>query len=321
MMKLREHKKLFPMQFSDSWLGTAGNIGFNLEYIDKRLAVLRREDSTVRGDLVWVDGEFGGDVEFEANEESGRFQIAEFPKQGVSNKKTQALMYNTFEGEDVMQWRPIHHDVYVAGADPYRFSNKQDAKVGASKGAKSRLSDGGIAVVQKYDESIDGGKPMSEWSTYKSVLSYRYRPANTDEYGEDLLKVCIFYGAMAYIETNVPTAYEYFIKNNYGGYLLHDIDLKTGRYKEKAGMDSLERSKQSLFSKLRDYIEYRCHVEPFSDFLQECKDINGIEEMRHFDRLTAHGLALMGCETPYAKEKYGEEESGLDAGDYWDFTT
>lgn len=297
MQKYREHKKLYPMQFSDSWLGTAGSIGFDIEKIDARLAELRKEDNTVRGNLEWVGGVWGGEVEFRPDPENGRFQIAEMPLESVSNKKTQGLHYSTFEGKDIMMYEPLYKGTYVLGADPFRFSNKQESKHGAALGSSSKLSDGGIAIFMLYDESVDGDKPRSERVTDKFVLSYRHRGANSEEYSEDVLKCAVFYGAHVYPEQNITSVYEYFIKMKYGGYLLYDVDKWTGDYKKKPGVDSLERSKQELFSLLRDYIDHRCHVEPFADFLQECKDITGIEMMRNYDRLAAHGIALMGSKS------------------------
>jgi hypothetical protein len=35
-------------------------------------------------------------------------------------------------------------------------------------------------------------------------------------------------------------------------------------------------------------------MDDFPPFLQECKDIRGPEQMKLFDRLTAHGGALLG---------------------------
>jgi len=318
MRAYREEKKLFPIKYADCWLGEAGSIGFPLERIDERLAELRREDKTVRGDLVWVNG-FGSDVEFVHDEENGRFRISEFPSPAVSNKRIQISTYSSIKGKHIPMWRPQYPNKYVLGCDPFKFGTKQDSRTGASLGKKSRLSDGGIAILLKYDPSVDGGKEIKDWDTYKFVLSYRHRPANSNEFNEDTLKAAIYFGAMVYPETNLDETLRYFIEKEYGAYLLYDIDLKTGRYKEKAGCDSLERSKQLLFSRTRDYLENRCHVEAFAEYLQECKEITGMEMMRHYDRLTAHGMCLMGAETPYAEEMLSDNSDSYNAEDYWNF--
>lgn len=71
----------------------------------------------------------------------------------------------------------------------------------------------------------------------------------------------------------------------------------------------------TLFNLLRDYIAGRGHKENFYPFLQECKDIRGMEEMRWYDRLAAHGLALMGAKSQYADLMKGSDET-YDFEDY-----
>jgi hypothetical protein len=320
MRAYREEKKLFPIKYEDCWLGEAGDLGFDLEKIDERLSELRRKDPMIRGNLEWVDGEFGGEVEFVVDDENGRFELAERPELSVSNKKIKDWYYSSIEGKEIPMWKPQHAGRYVVGVDPFRFGNKQDAKIGVTKGKKSRLSDGGISVLMMYDESIDGSKPKDEWHTYRFVMSYRQRHGNIDDFSEDVLKAAIYFGAMVYLETNVTTTYEYFVRKEFGAYLLHDVDKFTGKYKEKAGVDSLERSKQDLFLLLKDYIYYRSHIEPFASFLRECKDIRGMEEMRSYDRLTAHGIALMGAKSATWEDmKKQKGEKGYDLNNYIDF--
>jgi len=292
MQKLREHKKLFPMRFSDSWLGEAGSIGFDMELIDSRLAELRRTNNVIRGNLEWVDGIFGGEVEFVPDEENGRFNVSKMPPQEVSNKKILIKTFNTFTQKYEDSWRPMYPDFSTMGVDPFRFANKAEKRTGASIGKTDRLSDGGIAVLWNFDEGLDGTKPKSEWESYRFTVTYRHRSANTDFFNEDALKCAIWTGSMVFPEVNVETTYEYFIRKGYGGYLLYSIDTYTGQLKAKPGVSSLESSKQELFSLLRDYIAYRTPKEEHADFLRECKEITDISMMRHFDLLTACGKFL-----------------------------
>jgi len=180
----------------------------------------------------------------------------------------------------------------------------------------TRLSDGGMAILLNYDESVDKGKTIKDWDTYTFVLSYRYRAANTDEFNEDILRAAIYFGAMVYPETNGPATYEYFIRHNFGGYLLYDFDKYTGMLKPKPGADSLERSKQELFSLWRDYIENRIHKEEHIEIIKELKTIRGIEQMRHFDLVAAGGMALMGARSTYFDVLKRMEDSDYDLSDF-----
>ena len=312
MQKYREHKKLFPMKYSDSWLGEAGNIGFNMEAIDLRLSELRRTNTTVRGNFEWVDGIFGGKVTFIHDEEKGRFNVSKMPSDEVCNKKVKVIGFNPIEQKNTEMWRPMYPDMFTMGVDPFDFAGKNASRTGASIGKVDKLSDGGIAVLWNYDNTLDKGSVKSEWESYRFVLTYRHRAANTDFFNEDVLKAAIYFGAMVYPETNLSVTYEYFVRMGFGGYLLYDTDKYTGMLKPKPGMDSLERSKQDLFSALRDYIDFRCHKEQHVDFLRECKEIRGIEMMRHYDLLAACGLALMGSKSTYSQRIKGIQDNDYD---------
>ena len=60
-------------------------------------------------------------------------------------------------------------------------------------------------------------------------------------------------------------------------------------------------NKNDLFGELKDFINYRIHKEMFLSFLSELKEIKGPEQMTLFDRLTAHGAALLGSKSQYGK--------------------
>ena len=318
MRKFREHRQLFPMRYSDSWMGTAGDIGFNMENIDKRQAELRRENPCVRGNFEWVNGIFGGDVEFRPNEESGRFTLGEKPFDHVINRKVQVMMYDPLEDKEVLMHRPMHASNYVMGVDPFNFLGKGKSQMIKSKTSSNRHSDGGLAVLLKYNSSVDKDKSMYDWDTHRFVVTYRNRHGSTDDFNCDALKCAIYFGCMVFPEMNISNTYEYFMRHKFGGYLLFSLDHFTGRYKPKPGIHTLEGSKQDIFTALRDYIEYRCHKDVMYEFLQECKDIKGIEEMRYHDLLAACGVALVGAQSQYAEELYSKEQGSYSLDDYLD---
>ena len=319
MRAYREERKLFPMSYSDCWLGEAGDIGFDLEKIDSRMAELRRSSNTRKGNFVWENDVFGGNVIWVDDVEKGRFELSMFPPEHIKNKKSEVMHFSTFENKMIPMFKPVNPGMFILGADPFRFANKKETQIKSKKlGSKSRLSDGGIAVLWNYDPNVDKGKSKYLWQSFKFVLSYRYRARNTEEYNEDVLKAAIFFGAMVYPETNVEETFQYFIRHKFGGYLLYDEDPMTGRLKEKPGVFNIESSKQRLFNELRDYIDTRSHVEEFASFLQECKDINGMEEMRMYDRLTSHGLCLMGSRSTYINKIKEVEYKEYDLSDYVD---
>lgn len=296
----RHEKKLFPLDFDDSWLGEAGDIGFPLEKIDKRIADKRANDTIEKGNLKWVNDAFGGDVYWERDDENGRFERSGIPPVMVSNQKMKVPMFSVFENKIVDMYAPRYAGYYVIGADPYRFKNIQQdrmARVASGNMSSSKLSKGGIAVLMCKTEQ-DAGDNMEQWYGYRFTMSYSYR-SSQDDYDEDLLKAAIYNGAMVYPETNQGDVEAYFIRKGFGGYLIYDIDLRTGQKKSTAGVHNIDTTKQRLFSLTKEYLEYRCHVEEHVSYLEECKRIRSMEEMTSYDRFAAHGLALMGAQSLY----------------------
>jgi hypothetical protein len=315
LKKHREHKQLWPMQYSDSWMGISGDIGLDIEKIDSQIAELRRKNEIIRGNFEWAD-QFGRKVLFKQDDIKGRFFMSKDSPDYVRNKMVRVSFFNPFKQKMEESWKPMYPGMFTVGVDPFRLGGKADRKISDSLGKKSSLSDGGMAILWNYDASIDGEKNKSEWESYRFVLTYRYRHNNTDDFNEDVLKAAIYFGGMVYPETNVPNTYEYFVKHGFGGYLLYDVDKYTGRLKDKPGVDSLERSKQEIFSLWRDYVDYRCHKEQHADLLHELKDIQGMEYMRHFDLVAAGGVALLGAKSPYVETLKRVEDRDYDLQDF-----
>jgi hypothetical protein len=111
---------------------------------------------------------------------------------------------------------------------------------------------------------------------------------------EDALMACVYFGAMIYPERNVGDMDQWFMKAGFGGYLLYDIDPIKGNRAEKAGFASYEKAKLNLFMETKDYIRFRGHKEEHASYLEECKGIQGLEQMNKYDRFTAHGGCLLG---------------------------
>jgi len=164
---------------------------------------------------------------------------------------------------------------------------------------RTRQSDGGLAVLTVPDEDKevykDGSKkPIQEWEDYGFVCSYRYRPDSLRGFQEDALKMCIYFGCKMYPERNVGDIDIFFKETGYGGYLLYDINPTTGMLDINPGFASYERKKGELFMVTKDYIKFRGHKERHESYLQEVKNIKGIEQMNKYDRFTAHGGCLLG---------------------------
>ena len=286
----RSTRRKLPMQYSDCWIGSSGDLGFDMDIIDDRLAELRRNSKMRIGRLEWTNG-FGSDVRFE-DDPDGAFELSMLLPPGVSNQKMRVDIHDMVTGIESEHWAPVNPYRFTGSADPFKSGTSNEAK---QMGGHTRQSDGGLAVLWEKDDELDGDKlNMRDWESRRFVCSYRYRPASLEDFQEDSLKMCIYFGALFYPETNVGDMDVYFMKTGYAGYLLYDIDPVSGKRAEKAGFKSYERKKGNLFLETKDYIRYRGHKEEHVSYLQEVKSIQGVEQMNKYDRFTAHGGCLLG---------------------------
>jgi len=294
METYRSLRRKLPQQYSDCWLGTSGDVGFNMEIIDKRIAELRRGSKVRKGRLEWEHG-FGSSVRF-VDDPDGQFELSKCLPPEQANHKMIEEVFDELKKDWVSQWRPKNPHRFTVGVDPFRYGTSNAAKQNESQ---SRQSDGGIAVLWERDETIDTSDNMADWESHRFVLSYRYRPLTLDDYCEDVLKTCIYFGGMVYMERNVERVWEYFVNHGYGGYLLYQVDRTTGKKAEKPGFMTFEKAKNDLFALTKDYIQYRGHKEEHASYLVECKNIRGLEQMGKYDRFTAHGACLLGSQQNY----------------------
>jgi len=291
MEKYRSMRRKQPMEWSECWLGESGDIGFDLEKIDQRQAELRRLE--IVRDSPIICGNFVGDImnpTWVTDPNGGRFEISAKMLPGQASQKTSVMMWDAIHGGNFEHFGPMLPTNFVGSADVFGFDNKDIAK---QRSTHSRMSDGGLAIFMGRNMATDEADDMSKWTGHKFVLSYRYR-TTLKEFCEDAARCHVYFGAMMYPERNKEYIWQYFLEQGLGGYLLYDTDILTGKRSEKPGFFSLEKSKDNLFSELKQYIDNRCHAEDFSSFLQECKEIRGPEQMKLYDRLTAHGGALLG---------------------------
>ena len=284
----RSLRRKHPFKWEECWLGSAGSVGFNLEILDKRLGELNRDRSF--GKVPYKIGNFrrtgekDSDVVFDENRETGKFKISmDLPKE-LTNRRTQEMGFDASQGMFVPMWKPIGGDHFTLGADPFQYMNKNLAKLSV---VQSRQSDGGLAIL------YNNGKEKH------FVLSYRNRPASQYEYMEDAIMACQYYSCMCYPETNIADLYKHFIERGYGGYLLYQIDIKTGKLKEKPGEFTGLETRDGYFTAVKDYIEFYGAYECHDDILKEFRDIQGPDAMTHYDLFTAAALALRGDMTRY----------------------
>ncbi len=312
MIAYRSEQKQFPVEYSDCWIGTSGEVGFPAIRIDQRLIELDRltqmhKSATSRYNLVW-DTKDGSVIPVPDPE--GRWYLSRLLKPHEANQKIKIWWIDPVTGDGRYVWRPMYPDKFVGSADPYDFATKSQMKI---REGKSRMSAGSIAVFWKRDKTVDVGDIASEWESYRFVCTYNFRLANISEYYEDVIKTMVYFGLLLYPERNKTGLWQYIIERGYAEYLLYDVNPLTGMVVEKPGFYSLEGSKQELISAIKDYLDLRVEKENHADFLYQCKVFTGPEDLKNQDLLTACGGCLLGLRSGYAKMiEDGNSGGGID---------
>ena len=263
-----ETMREFPTRFRHCFLSAGKESGFNLKVLSDRMAELdMSDDRPRRGNFKWVD-KFGGDVRFD-DDPDGKFYISYVPP--TANK---SLM---IDGKRT----PGNTDMFVSSADPFKFENV--------KGGKK--SNGAGCVKLKHDPIIDPSeKNTANWKTNRTVCTYTNRVDYKDEYKEDMLMMCIWWGTKNFPENNENAIYEYFKLHGFEKYLQYII--VDGVPEPNPGFTSTLEMKQRLFSLIMDYVTRHGMAEKHREVLQEIYDIRGLDDMTNFDLFTAFG----GCE-------------------------
>ncbi len=273
-----EQVRKYPLTYRECFTSTAAGMGFNIYKIEQRLNLLRFTNMTRRGNFIRL-GDIDSVVVF-VDDINGRFVVSEILPDNMTNRK--------YKREGVWYPQSVR---YIAGADPFRMAQTE-----TQQGRRGR-SMGGGAVFKLHEKLVDIGD-VGKWNSHRFVCTYLYRPGTTDEYCDDMLKMCQYYGAMMFPESNVSHVIDTFKKWNYGGYLLYAID-GNGSIRNTPGQHSGENSKQEIMLSLANYIELHCDREQHMDLLMQCKDIPSIKRMTDYDLLVAAGLCLRGAEIGY----------------------
>jgi hypothetical protein len=282
LQKLRMEQRLYPLEYEDCFMTDDGDIGMPYEIINKRINELIFErDLVVRGNFMReIPNDLTSRVVFVENEQIGRWFVSKVLTPMETNLKYLR------EGH----WYPSKPTRFIASADPFRLSN-----VGNKK-----YSDGGGAVFWNRDMTIDPEtKDIMEWESNRFVCTYSYRSKFTEDYAEDMLMMCEYYGCMCFPEINLPLIVEYFRQRGYFGFLKFGKDKTTGKRKLTPGYSSTGNTKPELFNSLRDYIQLHGHRERHSEILMECKSIKGLDDMTNHDLFTACSGCLLSNENSY----------------------
>lgn len=289
MDKYNEECRLFPESFSECFRTMDGDTGFNTKLVNERIEEIGSRTKTRTGNYRW-EGDIPDTNVFWEDDPKGRWEISMVLDEQLTNRKIKKYV----DGEH--HYYPVD-TLFIASADAFKYDKPKG----------KRKSDGGGAVFYDYDERLDKDKPIDMWRSYKFVVSYLYRTSKTDTFAEDMLMMCIYWGAKMNPELDVNVIWPHFNRRGYGGYLYYEIDPATNKKSVSPGFNA-KGNKPKIFNMNRDYIEDHAMRCDHLDILQQWKDINGITEMTDYDLIPCVGGCLMAAKGPGIINEFKKKE-------------
>lgn len=318
--KLKEYRQLLrkkPMDSTDCWKGTAGDMGFNIIKIDKAI-VDSKYQKVLIGNFRWVEKDTR--VEFIEDNINGRWEVSDLFI-GRANQWIYSISnyQDPVTGKYVRARTPKNINICTMGVDPFRSRTASQVR-SKDYGENTNLSDGGGAIYLNPDSSVNGDLPLQEWLTPKFIAAYRHRPPTLDDYCEDMLMASFYYGAPMIGERNTETLIDFMIKRGYAGYLLYLMDVN-GKIAPQpwvfaGGVTNLAKTDGINF--LSQHIENHCQNESIVTLLKEWKDLSSPEDFHKKDLAAASMWAIYGYYKGYQRKfERINNQRVIDISDSW----
>lgn len=300
---MKEYRGLIrrdPINSSEMWKGTGGDVGFPIEAMSSRLSELRINNyqDVVTGNFVSSTGDENGIIDFR-EDINGKWNVSLILDReniyGSNEQKRDWGWSNRINGWDQV-YAPVYKSRFTMGVDPITNLSRIDGVA-----AQTRLSNAGISVYWEVDKSLE---PYWNSDTGRSgcfVATYSYRPDTYQELVMDVIFAAKYYGAMIYFERNKEELMNRIDDLGYSGYFKYKFNPKTHQFEATPGGYAGGDSMDNLLNSLRDYFELRSHVEKHHRILEEGISLTGKERLTRKDLLTASGWALEGSKSTYGK--------------------
>jgi hypothetical protein len=276
----------FPFTLKECFLSASKGSTFPIKRITERLTELRFDSlQTRKYRLDWVNGVKFGYVRA-VPDDNGLHIFSHLPLPAMQNLKE--FMEDGSFGPDITT-----RNKYVIGIDPMRFESEE------VEGKKKSYH---CAVGYRlYDPFIDFDG-VENRVTERFFYSFKDRMLTIDEQDEEMAKVLILLGCMAYPENNEPHTYRNLIKWGLGNYLIWNVDDSGVRAKKPGGTatdGNVGSTKQVLYQRMEEHLKKNVDREVHEEILEDCLEIESLKDMTKHDLFAAAGWALMGTTSNY----------------------
>ncbi len=209
---------------------------------------------------------------------------------------------------------PGNTHLYTAGSDPFKFNE-----------VKYKGSNGAGQVYEFFNPNIDTPNiDPKDYVTDNFCVEYLARPT-VEEYCEDMLMMCEFYGCKMFSENNIDVVNKHFIKRKRRRYLKYQITVKKhqsefiAKEEATAGGFTSDQYLETLYRYGNHFVDKNADRCPFYRTLSDFANMS-IEDRTEFD-LGMSGLYTLtgGFDTaPKTPEKETKKsyEMGIQRASY-----
>ena len=280
-MAYNKERRESPMTEADLFSTDAEHCPFNVEIIDRTIQHISYLPENSREharmfDLVWDIP----DVKVKAvpNNLNGKWSISWLPPEQDQNQVIDG-------GGTTNRFRPLNDHKFAIGTDP--VSSGIEAAHGSS--------DAAIAVYRKYDEQNE-----PEFSE-NFVADYVHDPDNPEDFYEDQIIACFFFGCQVLIEKNKFDIYNYMKRRGYLEFIMAQPENTvsiTNKSELKEGISAGTYTIDLYVTRLKSYWALHGH---------RCRQPRILDDARKFtvktrgqrDLTVACGWARLAAEKPY----------------------
>ena len=284
---LNEFKRQFPFTEEEAFRADASKSTFDVEKIFQQMDYNEdHPELVVTGNFVWENPEKKDKVKWLPNK-NGKFKITLLPELEERNKVIMRKGIKT----------PGNAIDYVAGCDPFDHDYTVD----------NRRSDGALYVYKRFN-------PFAELSQV-FCCEYINRPPKASIFYEDVLKACVFYGALILIENNKVGIINYFRENGFAGYLMSRPEYTYNKVPSnlKKMTPGIPTASAEVINLMGDLIEAYIHdnvgYQPdgsmgkcYLNGLLKDWSVFEIDNRTKYDAAIASALALIGATSKFKKK-------------------
>jgi hypothetical protein len=291
-----------PYNPDEAFMEDADGCEFNAYILNKRLEELNLKEPVQYFDLDWTNGR-DSTVRFEINP-NGRFCAHRLPKNiSETNRVELGPKIRKTDGTYVQTFRPLNDAKYRIGCDPVMHGVETVDK---------RVSDSAAYVMEMFDytqdsdtnavytesdveDSDDYKIGRLKWRTYLPIVEYIYRHDDPDDFFEDMIKLCRFFGCQILVENNKNGIINKFKDRGYGEFIMFrpkETFTSDNNSQNTPGMPGVDPVIQQYIGEIKSYVFQHGHRIPFKRLVLDLIQYRR-KRIKIHDPTVAFGITLL----------------------------